>query len=333
MTDVCRYPSARRCCADAVATRTCLVATAPVRHGLARALSKRGICSRSEAARWIAAGRVSVGGQVVRDPEFPTTRTSAILPSTASRWLRHNACYIALNKPRGLVTTTHRRTRPRHGLSLLRRRRHCRGWRRSGAWTRRAKDCCCSATTRNGPPRHRSGDAAPTRPITCRSTGFRTTPLLAALVEGVDAATAIGCARASSRLLRAGESNAWLEIVLDEGRNRQIRRLLGAFDIGVLRLVRVAIGALALGELPKGAWRMLDEDEVRALVARTLTARANDASRDRARFRPSARQVRGRSGRRHRSRGPAVRACARRDICVRMRAWPLGTTGKKNPIA
>ena len=71
----------------------------------------------------------------------------------------------------------------------------------------------------------------------------------------------------SVRELRRGEKNAWLEIVLDEGRNRQIRRLLAAFDISVLRLVRVAIGSLTLGELGKGEWRELDEDEVRNLVS------------------------------------------------------------------
>jgi 23S rRNA pseudouridine2605 synthase len=67
------------------------------------------------------------------------------------------------------------------------------------------------------------------------------------------------------RRLRAGHKNAWLEIVLDEGRNRQIRRLLAAFDIGVLRVVRVAIGSLLLGELPKGQWRMLSPKEIDSL--------------------------------------------------------------------
>jgi 23S rRNA pseudouridine2605 synthase len=69
----------------------------------------------------------------------------------------------------------------------------------------------------------------------------------------------------SARLLRAGGRNAWLEIVLDEGRNRHIRRLLAAFDVKVLRLVRVAVGGLALGELRKGAWRLLNEAEVAIL--------------------------------------------------------------------
>jgi 23S rRNA pseudouridine2605 synthase len=68
------------------------------------------------------------------------------------------------------------------------------------------------------------------------------------------------------RLLRAGEKNAWLEVVLDEGRNRHIRRLLMALGYAVLRLVRIAIGPVALGELPKGSWRRLSEHEVHSLT-------------------------------------------------------------------
>lgn len=68
------------------------------------------------------------------------------------------------------------------------------------------------------------------------------------------------------RCVRAGERHAWLEIVLDEGRNRQIRRLLQAFDVSVLRLVRVAMGSLSLGELPKGQWRELTPEEMESLV-------------------------------------------------------------------
>jgi 23S rRNA pseudouridine2605 synthase len=69
----------------------------------------------------------------------------------------------------------------------------------------------------------------------------------------------------SVRCLRTGGKNAWLEIVLHEGRNRQIRRLLARFEISVLRLLRVAIGSVSLGELAKGQWRMLTEQELGAL--------------------------------------------------------------------
>jgi 23S rRNA pseudouridine2605 synthase len=50
-------------------------------------------------------------------------------------------------------------------------------------------------------------------------------------------------------------------MVLDEGKNRQIRRMLNAQGVGVLRLVRVAIGSLVLGDLPKGAFRHLSNAE------------------------------------------------------------------------
>ena len=67
------------------------------------------------------------------------------------------------------------------------------------------------------------------------------------------------------RILRGGERNSWLEIVLDEGKNRHIRRMLEQFDVGVLRLVRVAIGPLVLGQLPKGGVRALNTAEKKAI--------------------------------------------------------------------
>jgi 23S rRNA pseudouridine2605 synthase len=66
-------------------------------------------------------------------------------------------------------------------------------------------------------------------------------------------------------ILRRGEKNSWLAIVLDEGKNRHIRRMLEALGIGVLRLVRVAIGPLKLGTLPKGKSRQLTSEEIGAL--------------------------------------------------------------------
>jgi 23S rRNA pseudouridine2605 synthase len=88
--------------------------------------------------------------------------------------------------------------------------------------------------------------------------------LIAAVRAGVmlDDGTPLGVAEA--RVLRAGERRGWLEVVLDEGRNRHLRRLLAALGVDVLRLVRVAIGPLALGHVAKGHWRHLTPDEVRA---------------------------------------------------------------------
>jgi 23S rRNA pseudouridine2605 synthase len=62
-------------------------------------------------------------------------------------------------------------------------------------------------------------------------------------------------------LLRQGERNSWLQIILDEGKNRHIRRMLETLGIEVLRLIRVAIGPLALGALVKAAVRQLTPEE------------------------------------------------------------------------
>ncbi|RUX90434.1 pseudouridine synthase, partial [Mesorhizobium sp. M7A.F.Ca.CA.004.04.1.1] len=70
----------------------------------------------------------------------------------------------------------------------------------------------------------------------------------------------------SIELLRSGGRTAWLEIVLDEGRNRHIRRLLAAHGVEVLRLIRIAIGRLPLGDLAKGTARHLTPEELALLT-------------------------------------------------------------------
>ena len=234
------------------------------RHGLARVLSRRGLCSRSEAARWIAAGRVAVDGRVVRDPEWPV---AGVLPAITidgrAPVLPARRC-IALNKPRGLVTTvsdeqgraTVYRCLDDPGLPWLapvgRLDRASEGlllFSNDPAWA------ACVTDPRTGPDKtyHVQVDVLPDDDLPAR------------LQAGLDAGGEPLRAR-SARWLRAGTRNAWLEVVLDEGRNRHVRRLLAAAGIGVLRLVRVSIGDVALGDLPKGRWRDLTDAEVAALA-------------------------------------------------------------------
>jgi pseudouridine synthase len=68
-------------------------------------------------------------------------------------------------------------------------------------------------------------------------------------------------------VLRATRENAWVMVSVRQGRYRQVRRMCEAIGHPVLKLVRVALGPLALGSLPRGQWRTLLPAEVRALEA------------------------------------------------------------------
>ncbi len=233
------------------------------RHGLARVLSKRGICSRSEAERRIRDGRVQLDGRVICDPEHPTDASSAVILVDGIETNAVMPRYLMLNKPRGLVTTLSdeqgrdtvyrcfddanlgwiapvgRLDKASEGLLLFS---------NDPIWAARITD----PATGPGKRYHVQVDCIPDA------------ALLARIVQGIDIeGEHLSAAEAS--LLRAGDKHAWLEITLDEGRNRQIRRLLAEFDIGVLRLLRVSIGPLQLGELGKGQWRPLTAAEIESL--------------------------------------------------------------------
>jgi 23S rRNA pseudouridine2605 synthase len=91
--------------------------------------------------------------------------------------------------------------------------------------------------------------------------------LLAALLRGVAGDDGDMLRAKAARIVRSGGKNSWLEIVLDEGKNRQIRRMMTACGVEVLRLIRVAIGPLTLGELAKGDSRFLTSEEKQRLDA------------------------------------------------------------------
>jgi len=237
------------------------------KHGLARVLSKRGLCSRSQAEQWVRAGRVSVDGRTVSDPYHPTPIDQPRIAIDGHAAESVQAVYVAFNKPRGLVVSTAdeqgrntvytalaeaglpwlgpvgRLDKASEGLLLL------------------SNDTTWAAGITE-PATH----VAKTYHV--QVAGQPDESALAAMRVGVGDAGELLRAKQVT-LLRAGEKNAWLEVVLDEGRNRHIRRLLAALGFDVLRLIRVAIGPLALGDLAKGQWRRLDEDEVRSLATTT----------------------------------------------------------------
>lgn len=245
------------------------------RSGLARVLSKLGVCSRSRAGTLIRQARVSVDGRIARDPEEPTDPDTERITVDGVAVTRTPRVYIALNKPRGLIVSA----ADEHGrdtvYSLLDSAQL--PWVAPVGRLDKASEGLLLFTN---DPEWAAGITDPAHGLT-KTYHVQVHPIpddrsLEALVGGVlDAGERLAAVEA--RVLRSGQKNAWLEIVLDEGRNRQIRRLLDALGYEVLRLVRVAIGPLELGRLAKGQWRTLSDEEIDSLSARKPQPRRSPA--------------------------------------------------------
>jgi 23S rRNA pseudouridine2605 synthase len=228
-------------------------------------ISKLGIASRTQAAEWIRAGRVAVNGVVVRDVESPTDVAGDRLAIDGVGVGARERLYVMLNKPRGQVTSTSDE-RGRETVYAAFEQAGLPWIAPIGRLDKASEGLLLFSNDSEWAARIASPEAAIEKTYHVQVVGLPEAGLFAALVEGVDVDGGERLAVKGARELRRGGTNAWLEIVLDEGRNRQIRRILAAFDIGVLRLVRVAIGSIDLGDLAKGAWRPLAPDEVAALA-------------------------------------------------------------------
>jgi 23S rRNA pseudouridine2605 synthase len=236
----------------------------PPRFGVARVLSKRGLASRTEAARWVGEGRVRVDGQRVFDPEFPTRLDADVQVDGAAAQTAERV-YLALNKPRGLVTTAQDEKQRATIYDCLRDLRL--PW---VAPVGRLDQASEGLLLLSNDSLWAAGITAPESNV-CKTYHVQVDRLpspedIQALVSGVAVEPGQTSWQArSARILRNGSKTAWLEIVLDEGRNRQIRRMLAARGLNVLRLLRVAIGPVLLGTLAKGEVRALSAVEVAAL--------------------------------------------------------------------
>jgi 23S rRNA pseudouridine2605 synthase len=226
---------------------------------LARALSKLGFCSRSGAAELIRAGRVRLNGTIRRDPETPTRLEKDHIEVDGSPVAAQGRIHLMLNKPRGVVTTASdekgrktvysclgeglpfvspvgRLDQASEGLLLLT---------NDSEWAARV----LAPETHLDKTYHVQIGTIPDA------------ALLEAMRRGARMSNGGLLGAKSARVLRSGTRNSWVEVVLDEGKHRHIRRMLAQLGIEVLRLVRVAVGPLTLGELAKGAFRHLTGEE------------------------------------------------------------------------
>jgi len=241
------------------------------RVGLARALSKLGYCSRSRAIELICAGRVQLNGAIRRDPETPVYLDRDHVEVDHRIVGAEAKVYLMLNKPSGVVTTASdekgrdtvysclsaglpwvapvgRLDKASEGLLLLT---------NDSEWAARISD----------PETHLD------KTYHVQVGAMVDETLVTAMTNGVRAGNGEVLRAKQARMLRSGQKNTWLEIVLDEGKNRQIRRMLEVSDIEVLRLVRVAVGPLVLGKLAKANCRALSSEEKRALDGAMNTLR------------------------------------------------------------
>lgn len=235
------------------------------RHGLARVLSKAGLCSRTEAARWIGEGRVTVDGRTINNPDFPIIDGRHVVRVDGQPLDAPRRLHIVLNKPRGLVTTA----QDEQGRDTVYRCFDGAGlpWLAPvGRLDKASEGLLLFSNDPQWAARLTDPSTGPDKTYHVQIDAIPDAAQLAALCSGVDDDGEFLRAR-QARLLRSGDKTAWLEVVLEEGRNRHIRRLLAAFDINVLRLVRVGIGRLPLGTLAKGAWRELEPHELDLLTA------------------------------------------------------------------
>ncbi len=235
---------------------------------LARALSKFGVCSRAEGARWIEAGRVEVGGRVVRgparriDPRRDEVRVDGRRVGDDTERI-----VLVLHKPAGYITSRGDPGGRATVYDLLG---------DLGRWVfpvgRLDRDTSGLLVLTND---HRLGQTltdpgahVPKR-YHARIRGVPAPEVLRALRDGVPLGDGTVSRPAPVRVLGTTQKGStWLEIVLTEGKNRQVRRMCAAVGHDVLELARVAVGALDLGALPKGEWRRLGPAEVVRLSAR-----------------------------------------------------------------
>jgi 23S rRNA pseudouridine2605 synthase len=243
---------------------------------LARALSKLGICSRSQAQQAVRDGRVRVNGRRVTDSSHRVTPESDAIVLDGQPAAAAEKTYVMLNKPRGLVTT---RTDPRGRATVY--------------------SCFTDPALPFLGPVGRLDQASEGLLLFSNDTQWANSigapeshlaktyhvqidrvpndELLAALRDGTSLPDGSRVGATRVEILRTGARHGWLTIELREGKNRQIRRMLEALNLAVLRLVRVAIGPLELGTLAKGDWRHLTAAEVSLLDVRRAARRVRGA--------------------------------------------------------
>ena len=229
---------------------------------LERVLSKAGVGSRVEARSWIHAGRVKVNGHVTRNPDQWVDMKRDRVLFDGKPLVARERVYLLLYKPTGYLTTykdpdgrptvydliadvgtflspVGRLDLDTSGLLLM------------------TNDNQFAERVTN------PGSHVP-KTYLVKASAVLTDTQLQRLREGIELADGPTRPAEVTRLRDSGKYTHF-EITLTEGRNRQVRRMIEALDAKVLKLVRVRIGRIAIGNLLIGKWRLLTAAEVASL--------------------------------------------------------------------
>jgi len=230
---------------------------------LDRVLSRLGLASRGAAREAIRAGRVKVNGQIVRDPDRWVRPASDAVHLDGRRLARARRLYVLFYKPKGVITS--------HG---------------DPAGRRTVYDCLDASLRWVAPVGRLDKDTSGLLLLTndtdfanlvtdprsevqktyrVKVSGLLDEEAIASLGAGIRMKRGDLARPRSVRRIEDRGKYTWLELVMTEGKNREVRRMIEAVGLRVLKLVRTGIGPLTLDGLEIGKWRRLTPSEVAAL--------------------------------------------------------------------
>jgi len=230
---------------------------------LDRVLSRFGLASRSAACEAIRAGRLRVNGRVIRDPDFWVTPATDVVELDGKRLKRERRIYLLFYKPKGVITS--------HGDPDGRKTVYdCLG--DLGRWVspvgRLDKDTSGLLLLTNDTEFAdfvmRPESRIP-KTYLVKVSGLLPDDVIGQLNAGVEMKRGDFARPESVRRIEDRGKYTRLEVVLTEGKNREVRRMIEAVGFKVLKLVRTRIGALKLEGLEVGKWRELTPAELAAL--------------------------------------------------------------------
>jgi 23S rRNA pseudouridine2605 synthase len=232
---------------------------------LDRVLSRLGIGSRSDARSWIGAGRVAVNGKVVQTPDQWVDPDVDRVALDGRLVAEQQKLYLLLYKPKGYITT-YRDTEGRPTVyDLL---KDVPQWVAPvGRLDQDTSGLLLLTNDNDFADRITDPEHKVPKTYLVKTSSVLSEEALERLRTGLELSDGPTRPAIVTRL-RDSASSTFLEITITEGRNRQVRRMLEAVESRVRKLVRTAIGNVAIGDLAIGSYRALTPSELRSLGAR-----------------------------------------------------------------